>query len=121
MDYRPRRLRTGLLLGSALLAGVALGPAFGLVARRLVPVLGMSGAFAQDSGDVNTYRLLGLFGDVFERVRDEYVICLRQRPDRKCNRGYVDRPRSALRLHNAVAFQEMQCRPLASSAALVLK
>jgi carboxyl-terminal processing protease len=30
-------------------------------------------AFAQDAGRAETYRLLSLFGDVFERVRAEYV------------------------------------------------
>ena len=109
MDYRPRRLRTGLLLGSALLAGVAVAPAFDLVARCLVPVLGMSGAFAQDSGHVNTYRLLGLFGDVFERVRDEYVNSI---SDKNLIENAIQGMLTGLDPHSAyisaVAFQEMQ-------------
>ena len=109
MDYRPRRLRTGLLLGSALLAGVAVAPAFDLVARCLVPVLGMSGAFAQDSGHVNTYRLLGLFGDVFERVRDEYVDSI---SDKNLIENAIEGMLTGLDPHSAyisaVAFQEMQ-------------
>ncbi len=69
MDYRSRRLRTGLLLGTAFVAGVAIGPASGLIGRHL----GFTAFAAQDSGRADTYRLLTLFGDVFERVRAEYV------------------------------------------------
>ena len=73
MDYRRRRLRTTLLLGTAFLAGVAIGPASGLIASHFVLDLGINAAFAQDTDRANTYRLLTLFGDVFERVRSEYV------------------------------------------------
>ncbi|MBV9735160.1 MAG: S41 family peptidase [Acidisphaera sp.] len=65
--------RTGLLLGAAFLAGVAAAPASGLLARGFGLHLGIPAAFAQDTGDAETYRLLSLFGDVFERVRSEYV------------------------------------------------
>ena len=44
---------------AAFAAGVAIGP--------------VVGALAQDGGRAETYRLLNLFGDVFERVRAEYV------------------------------------------------
>ena len=74
MDYRSRRFRTGLLLGTAFLAGVAIGPASGLIAKHLGYRFGITSALAQDSsGRADTYRLLTLFGDVFERVRAEYV------------------------------------------------
>ena len=73
MDYRSRRLRTGLLLGTAFVAGVAIGPASGLISRHLGYGFGFSRLRAQDSGRADTYRLLTLFGDVFERVRAEYV------------------------------------------------
>src|SRR5579863_2703159 len=74
MDYRSRRFRTGLLLGTAFLAGLAIGPASGLIANHLGYRFGIPSAFAQDSsGRADTYRLLTLFGDVFERVRAEYV------------------------------------------------
>lgn len=46
---------------------VAAAFATGLVAGPLVA------AWAQDGGRAETYRLLNLFGDVFERVRAEYV------------------------------------------------
>jgi carboxyl-terminal processing protease len=73
MDYRSRRLRTGLLLGTAFLAGVAIGPASGLISRHLGYDFGFAALAAQDSGRADTYRLLTLYGDVFERVRAEYV------------------------------------------------
>ena len=73
MDYRARRLRTTLLLGTAFLAGVAIGPASGLFASHFVRGLAINSAFAQDTDRANTYRLLTLFGDVFERVRSQYV------------------------------------------------
>jgi len=66
------KLRTGLLLGVAFTAGVALGP----ISVRLERQFGVSLfpiALAQDSGRAETYRLLALFGDVFEKVRAEYV------------------------------------------------
>ena len=68
------KLRTGLLLGVAFASGVALGP----VTERLQHQFGISvfpSAFAQDasSSHAETYRLLTLFGDVFEKVRAEYV------------------------------------------------
>jgi carboxyl-terminal processing protease len=66
------KLRTGLLLGAAFIAGVAVGPASGVLTQRfgvhLLPL-----AWADDTGHAETYRLLTLFGDVFERVRAEYV------------------------------------------------
>src|ERR1043165_2667961 len=73
MDFRSRRLRTGLLLGTAFVAGVAIGPASGVIGRHLGYDFGIASAFAQDNSRADTYRLLTLFGDVFERVRAEYV------------------------------------------------
>jgi carboxyl-terminal processing protease len=73
MDYRSRRLRSGLLLGTAFVAGVVIGPASGLISRHLGYSFGFAASAAQDSGRADTYRLLTLYGDVFERVRAEYV------------------------------------------------
>jgi carboxyl-terminal processing protease len=73
MDYRARTLRTTLLLGAAFLVGGAIGPASGFFARHFVLALGIGAAFAQDTDRANTYRLLTLFGDVFEGVRSQYV------------------------------------------------
>ena len=64
--------RSGLLLGSVFVAGLALGPACGLVANRFGVSL-FPRALAQDSGRAETYRLLTLFSDVFDKVRAEYV------------------------------------------------
>ena len=69
------KLRTGLLLGAAFLAGVAAGPDLGrLVAHRglhfTIPALADE---QPASGHAETFRLMDLFGDVFERVRAEYV------------------------------------------------
>ena len=72
MDYRPRRLRTSLLLGTAFVAGIMIGPVSGVIGHQFG--LGQAiAAFAQDSSRADTSRLLTLFGDVFERVRAEYV------------------------------------------------
>ncbi len=72
------KLRNGLLLGGAFLAGVAALPASGLLTRALGPSLGIPSALAQDvsaagGNNADTYRLLSLFGDVFERVKADYV------------------------------------------------
>jgi carboxyl-terminal processing protease len=72
MGYSGMKLRTGLLLGVAFTAGVAFGPTSQLLQRQFgVSLFPM--AFAQDSGRAETYRLLSLYGDVFEKVRAEYV------------------------------------------------
>src|SRR3712207_4273369 len=54
-----KKSRTVATVAAAFAAGVAVGP--------MVP------AWAQDGGRADPYRLLNLFGDVFERVRAEYV------------------------------------------------
>ncbi len=66
------KLRTGLLLGAAFAAGIAAGPISGQLERRFGISL-LPPAFAQNAGSNETYRLLTLFGDVFERIRAEYV------------------------------------------------
>ncbi|WP_411278352.1 S41 family peptidase [Falsiroseomonas sp.] len=58
------RLRTLGAVGGAFLAGAVVGP--------MIAVPGIQ-AWAQDGGRAETYRLLNLFGDVFERIRAEYV------------------------------------------------
>ena len=65
------KTRNGLLLGVAFAAGVLAGPVTGLV--DLPGGWPIANARAQDSNRAETYRLLTLFGDVFERVRAEYV------------------------------------------------
>ncbi len=73
MDCRPRGLRTTLMLGTVFLAGVAIGPVSGLIAMSGGIAFGAQTASAQISDRADTYRLLALFGDVFERVRLDYV------------------------------------------------
>jgi carboxyl-terminal processing protease len=55
----PTRLGTVALVAGAFTSGIVAGP--------------LVGAWAQEGGRAETYRLLNLFGDVFERVRAEYV------------------------------------------------
>ncbi len=54
------KIRTATALAGAFAAGILAGPLVGAVAQ-------------QDGGRAETYRLLQLFGDVFARVRAEYV------------------------------------------------
>jgi carboxyl-terminal processing protease len=65
----PRRLRTALLVGTAFVAGAAALPAAAILGLHF----GIPAASAQEESRSDTYRLLTLFGDVFERVRAEYV------------------------------------------------
>jgi carboxyl-terminal processing protease len=109
MDYRARRLRNTLMLGTAFLAGVTIGPASGLIARHFLGSVGISAAFAQDTDRADTYRLLTLFGDVFERVRSEYVDPV---SDKKLMENAVNGMLTGLDPHsgylNADEFHEMQ-------------
>jgi len=105
MTFRPKRLRTGLLLGAAFAAGLGLGPTAGIVSRNL----GIDMAWADDSGRTDTYRLLSLFGDVFERVRAEYV---EPTSDRDLVENAINGMLTGLDPHsnymNAKAFRDMQ-------------
>ena len=108
MDYRQNILRTALLLGTAFFAGVAIGPAYNLIVTSF-PALGIEAAFAQDSDRASTYRLLGLFGDVFERVRSEYVDPV---SDKELMENAINGMLTGLDPHsaymNAEQFREMQ-------------
>jgi carboxyl-terminal processing protease len=78
MEVRSRRpasrLRTTLLVGAAFLAGAATLPAASLVGQHFGFNLGFPSAYADtEDTHADTYRLLTLFGDVFERVRADYV------------------------------------------------
>ena len=105
MEPRPRRFRTGLLIGAAFAAGVAIGPGYSLIGHHF----GIDRAFAQDSGRADTYRLLTLFGDVFERVRAEYVDPV---GDRDLIENAINGMLTGLDPHsnymNAKAFRDMQ-------------
>ena len=74
------KLRTGLLLSAAFTLGIAAGPALHHLAPRLAPRL-VTAAHADDSaeGPQDTYHLLTLFGEVFEKVRADYVAPVKDR------------------------------------------
>ena len=106
------KFRTGLFVGAAFLAGAALGPASGLISHALgVPGLGwaVGTAQAQDSGKGETYRLLQLFGDVFDRIRAEYVEPVN---DRDLIENAINGMLTGLDPHssymNAKSFRDMQ-------------
>ncbi len=109
MAYRPRGFRTGLLIGTAFLAGIAIGPASGLISRHLGHDFGISAWAAQDANRADTYRLLTLFGDVFERVRAEYVD---QVDDKDLIENAINGMLTGLDPHssymNSKAFRDMQ-------------
>ena len=75
------KLRTSLLLGAAFAVGIATGPTL----RHMLPQLHLTRAYADDmvdsaaSGPQDTYHLLNLFGEVFERVRADYVAPVKDR------------------------------------------
>ena len=111
MDLTPKaprrqRFRTGLLLGAAFLAGVAIGPVAGQLGARagLIPA-----ALADVTGNSDTYRLLTLFGDVFERVRADYVDPV---PDKELVENSINGMLTGLDPHSnymdAKAFRDMQ-------------
>jgi len=103
------KLRNGLLLGAAFLAGLAVAPASGILVRQVGAHLGIAAAFAQTTDNAETYRLLSLFGDVFERVRAEYVEPV---SDRDLIENAINGMLTGLDPHsnymNAKAFRDMQ-------------
>jgi|UniRef100_A0A8J4M4P0 carboxyl-terminal processing protease len=104
------KLRTGLLLGATFLAGITCAPEAGRLARHFGASLGIAPAFAEATTDsADTYRLLSLFGDVFERVRADYVEPV---PDRELVENSINGMLTGLDPHssymNAKAFQDMQ-------------
>ena len=104
------RMRTGLLLGAAFAAGVVAGPITGLVQDSpgfSLPIA--HAARAQEGNRAETYRLLTLFGDVFERVRAEYVDPVN---DRELIENAINGMLTGLDPHssymNAKQFRDMQ-------------
>jgi carboxyl-terminal processing protease len=102
------KFRSGLLLGAVFVAGVAFTPVLGAIEGRFgvsfLPV-----ALAQDANRAETYRLLALFGDVFERIRAEYV---EPTNDREMVENAINGMLTGLDPHsnymNAKQFQDMQ-------------
>ena len=99
------KFRSGLLVATAFVAGVALGPASGLIGGRS-PI---PSALAQDNSGSDTIALLRLFGNVFERVKAEYVEPV---SDRDLIENAINGMLTGLDPHssymNAKAFRDMQ-------------
>ena len=104
------KFRTGLLLGTAFAAGLLAAPATGILNQTLG--LGWSMPYALAQGANNRSEVIGLlnqFGDVFERVRSEYVEPV---SDRQLIEAAIDGMLTSLDPHsnymNAKAFRDMQ-------------
>ena len=99
---------------SLLVAGVLIGA---LAAVALTQPQLLSGAKA-NAASSDTYRELNLFGDVFERVRADYV---EVPDDTQLIESAINGMLAGLDPHssymNAKDFKDMQVRPAASSAA----
>ncbi|HEY4172849.1 MAG TPA: peptidase S41, partial [Rhodopila sp.] len=99
MDFRARRWRFGLLIGTAFMAGAALGPSLGA----------LDSAFAQDSSHTDMYQMLKVFGDVMQRVRADYVDPVN---DKDLIENAINGMLTGLDPHssymNAKAFKDMQ-------------
>jgi carboxyl-terminal processing protease len=99
MNFRARHWRYGLLIGTAFVAGAALGPNLGA----------LGSAFAQDSNRTDMYQMLKVFGDVMQRVRAEYVEPV---DDKDLIENAINGMLTGLDPHssymNAKAFKDMQ-------------
>ena len=100
------KFRSGLLVGAAFLAGVAIGPVAGIIDGRS-PI---TSALAQDSsGHSDTYALLNLFGNVFDKIKAEYVEPV---SDRDLVENAINGMLTGLDPHssymNAKAYRDMQ-------------
>jgi len=99
MNFRQRRFRFGLLLGAAFIVGVASGPTVGFLGH----------AVAQDQSRAEASQFLKVFGDVFERVRAEYVDPV---TDKDLVENSINGMLTGLDPHssymNAKAFRDMQ-------------
>jgi carboxyl-terminal processing protease len=109
LHYRPTKFRTVLLLTVAFIAGAIIGPASDLIAQRFLFAFGIGAALAQGTDKTETYRLLALFGDVFELVRGQYVDPV---PDKKLIENAVNGMLAGLDPHsaylNAAEFSELE-------------
>ena len=102
-------MRSGLLLSAAFAAGMIVGPGASVLEREFPFALSMGQAQAQDNNRAETYRLLTLFGDVFERIRADYVEPVN---DRELIENAINGMLTGLDPHssymNAKAFRDMQ-------------
>ena len=109
--FRPTRLRTALLLGTAFVGGIAVGPLYGALNDGLGLGWAPPGMAAQAAGSSRSEQieLLRLFGDVFERVRSDYVEPV---GDRQLVESALDGMLTSLDPHSnfmgAKAYRDMQ-------------
>src|SRR3954452_8310084 len=103
------KIRNGLLVGAAFAAGVMVGPGASVLEHQFGLSLPIAHARAQEGNRAETYRLLTLFGDVFERIRAEYVEPVN---DRELIENAINGMLTGLDPHssdmNAKAFRDMQ-------------
>ncbi len=103
------KTRTGLLLGAAFTAGILASPASTVLNHQFGFGWPISAARAEDSNRAETYRLLTLFGDVFDRIRAEYVEPVN---DRELIENAINGMLTGLDPHssymNTKAFKDMQ-------------
>ena len=103
------KIRNGLLLGVAFTAGLIAGPGANVLERQFGISIPVAHARAQEGNRAETYRLLTLFGDVFERIRAEYVEPVN---DRELIENAINGMLTGLDPHssymNAKAFRDMQ-------------
>lgn len=115
------KLRTFLMLGTAFVAGVAATPALNVAGQRWGLEL-MPSAFAQSTDQTDTYRLLTLFSDVFERVRADYVEPVK---DKDLVENAINGMLTGLDPHssymNAKSYKEMQVQTSGSFGGLGLE
>jgi C-terminal peptidase prc len=103
------RLRSEGVGVSKISRRLSTGPASRLIARSFAIVFGAHSAFAESNDIADTYRLPALFGDVFERLRFEYVDPVN---DRNLIEDAINGMLSGLDPHSgylsAQAFREME-------------
>ncbi len=103
------KIKTGLLLGAAFTAGLVAGPGSHLLHPESASGWPVAQARAQDATRSETYRLLNLFGDVFEKIRADYVEPVN---DRELIENAINGMLTGLDPHssymNAKAFRDMQ-------------
>ena len=125
MEFRSRRLRSGLLLGATFLAGTLAGrpsisPAPPGIARLGIPASASPRPPPPSNrARPDTYRWLTLFGDVFERVRRR--LCRAGLGRKALVENALNGMLAGLDPHSAYmtagSSATWKCRPPASSAA----
>ncbi|WP_284944413.1 S41 family peptidase [Acidisoma cladoniae] len=74
------KLRSGLLLGTAFIAGLSLAPLSDVVLHRFGATLGIGRALAAEDPVADAFPFLSLFGDVYQTVKADYVEPVKDQP-----------------------------------------